>query len=77
MTDQYADKLDELYGDKQTQILRFESATAARDYELAAIIAGEALDLVNDVPPAAEIVRRIVADALAALRQPTNFRVNI
>ena len=77
MTDQYADKLDDLYGDKQTQILRLESATAARDYELAAIIAGEALDLVNDVPPAAEIVRRVVADALAALRQPTNFRVNI
>ena len=40
--------------------------TAARDqanFDVAAVIAGEACALINDIPPAAEIVERIVAQA--------------
>jgi nitronate monooxygenase len=36
---------------------------AARNYDIAAVIAGEAVGLIHDIPPAAEIVDRIVVEA--------------
>src|SRR6202030_1760920 len=41
------------------------------DYDVAAVIAGEACALIHDIPPAGEIVERVVADAerLLALRR--------
>jgi nitronate monooxygenase len=36
---------------------------AARNFDIAAVIAGEAVGLIHDIPPAAEIVDRIVVEA--------------
>ncbi|CAN7573228.1 nitronate monooxygenase [Bradyrhizobium sp. LjRoot220] len=41
----------------------YAAAQAARNFDIAAIIAGEAVGLIHDVPPAAEIVDRIVTEA--------------
>ncbi|MGG5818315.1 NAD(P)H-dependent flavin oxidoreductase [Falsiroseomonas sp. HW251] len=40
------------------------------DFDVAAVIAGEAAALIHDLPPAGEIVRRVVAEAEAALTAP-------
>ncbi len=41
----------------------YASARAAGNFEIAAVIAGEAVGLIHDVPSAAEIVERIVNEA--------------
>ena len=41
----------------------YMAARAARNFDIAAVIAGEAVGLIHDIPPAAEIVDRIVAEA--------------
>ena len=44
-------------------------ATAPDDFSKRVIWAGESVDLVNDIPSAAEIIERIVAQAVDTLRQ--------
>jgi nitronate monooxygenase len=44
-------------------------ATAGDDFSRRVVWAGESVDLVNDIPSAAEIIERIVAQAAAVLRQ--------
>ena len=46
---------------------RYAEARAAGDFDIAAVIAGEAVGLVRDIPPAAEIVDRVVREAEALL----------
>lgn len=41
----------------------YAAARAAGNFDIAAVIAGEAVGLIHDVPPAAEIVDRIVTEA--------------
>src|SRR6478609_1121106 len=41
----------------------YAAAKAAGNFDVAAVIAGEAVGLIHDVPPAAEIVDRIVTEA--------------
>lgn len=41
----------------------YAAAKAAGNFDVAAVIAGEAVGLIHDIPPAAEIVDRIVAEA--------------
>jgi nitronate monooxygenase len=41
----------------------YVAAKAAGNFDIAAVIAGEAVGLIHDIPPAAEIVDRIVAEA--------------
>lgn len=41
----------------------YAAAQAARNFDIAAVIAGEAVGLIHDIPPAAEIVDRIVTEA--------------
>ena len=50
-------------------------AVEAGDLDEAAVVVGEAADLIRDVPPAGELVRRMVAEAEAALRSGTQFIV--
>ncbi|GGC59187.1 NAD(P)H-dependent flavin oxidoreductase [Chelatococcus reniformis] len=55
---------------------RYDEARAHNDFSIAALIVGEAVDLVNDVPPAAEVVRRVVAEAEARLtNRAERFRI--
>jgi nitronate monooxygenase len=56
---QAADLNDALATHKQT----FERALAAGDTRIAPVIVGEAADLIHDLPPAADIVRRLMAEA--------------
>lgn len=46
----------------------YAAARERGDFDVAAVIAGEACALIHDIPPAGEIVRRIVAEAERALR---------
>ena len=51
---------------------RYAAAVEQADFDTAAVWAGEGIDLIRDVAPAGEIVRRLVAEtdaALARLRQ--------
>ena len=41
----------------------YADAKASGNFDIAAVIAGEAVGLIHDIPPAAEIVDRIVAEA--------------
>ncbi len=51
---------------------RYAEARAAGDFDTAAVIAGEAVDLIADIPPAAEVVERIAREAEALLAGASN-----
>jgi nitronate monooxygenase len=58
------------------EVTRYADARAAGDFDTAAVIAGEAVDLIHDVPPAAEIIERMAAEAADLLAQAsTRYRV--
>ena len=61
----------ELLQDK-TAIAEYMAARAARNFDIAAVIAGEAVGLIHDIPKAAEIVDRIVNEADHILRGQRN-----
>jgi nitronate monooxygenase len=42
---------------------QYAAAKAAGNFEIAAVFAGEAVGLIHDIPPAAEIVERIATEA--------------
>ena len=56
--------------DKEAE--RYAAARAAGDFDTAALIAGEVVDLIADVPPAAEIVKRMMATATTLLVGASN-----
>jgi nitronate monooxygenase len=51
---------------------RYAAARAAGDFDTAAVIAGEAVDLIGDVPPAAEVIERTMAQAEALIAGLSN-----
>ncbi len=53
----------ELMQNVQTVAAEYAAARAAGNFDIAAVIAGEAVGLIHDIPPAAEIVDRIVTEA--------------
>ena len=74
---------DRWYG-REAQLLQHQDEEAARydkarseaDFNTAAIIAGEAVDLIADIPPAAEIVKRMISEAEGLLAGASNrYRV--
>src|SRR4051794_29984444 len=58
---------EQLEGQRPAEEKRY-LATAADDFGTRLVWAGEGVDLVNDIPSAAEIIDRTVAEAIAALR---------
>jgi nitronate monooxygenase len=44
-------------------VAEYAAAQAAGNFDIAAVIAGEAVGLINDIPPAAEIVERMITEA--------------
>jgi nitronate monooxygenase len=58
---------------KQTEVEPAYLATAPDDFSKRVVWAGESVDLVNDIPSAAEIIERIVAQAVATLRHGARF----
>ncbi|GAB3033020.1 NAD(P)H-dependent flavin oxidoreductase [Mycobacterium bourgelatii] len=59
----------ELAAQRQEVIGRYEKAVAAEDFNVAAVLVGEAVGLVHDVRPAAELVREMVRDARRILNR--------
>jgi nitronate monooxygenase len=51
----------------------YAAAKAAGNFDIAAVIAGEAVGLIHDIPPAAEIIGRIVTEAEQILLGRRNF----
>jgi nitronate monooxygenase len=59
------------------EVARYAAARAAGDFDTAAVIAGEVVDLITDVPPAAEIVERMVTNASRLLAGASNkYRIS-
>ena len=66
----------ELLQQEDEEADRYAAARAKGDFDTAAVIAGEAVDLITDVPPASEIVRRMVTEATGLLSGASNrYRV--
>jgi nitronate monooxygenase len=53
----------ELIQNMATVSADYAAAKAARNFDIAGVFAGEAAGLIHDIPPAAEIVGRIVTEA--------------
>lgn len=53
----------ELMQNVATVAAEYAAAKAAGNFDIAAVIAGEAVGLIHDIPPAAEIVERIATEA--------------
>jgi nitronate monooxygenase len=62
----------ELLQHQADEAVHYAKARAADDFDTAAVIAGEAVDLIVDIPPAAEIVERIVTEAASLLAGASN-----
>ena len=66
----------ELLQRQAEEAARYDTARAAGDFDTAAVIAGEAVDLIADIPPAGEIVERVATEAEALLMRASNrYRV--
>jgi nitronate monooxygenase len=59
---------DDLAAALEEEIPGFQAAVREGDLETAMVWAGEAVDLISDVAPAADLIRRIGAEAEACLR---------
>jgi nitronate monooxygenase len=62
----------ELLQRQAEEAARYDAARAAGDFDTAAVIAGEAVDLISDIPPASEIVERVATEAEALLVRASN-----
>lgn len=68
-TERWLGKEDELRRDAADVARDYAAARDRGDFSIAAVIAGEAAALIHDIPPAAEIVERMVREAEAAIRR--------
>lgn len=66
--EQWSGNIEGLKANLDREQSRFLAARENGDSDIAAVIVGEGVDLVRETLPATEIVRRMVADAEAALR---------
>jgi nitronate monooxygenase len=65
----WASRERELLQQPETEGTRYLAASAAGDFETAAVIAGEAVGLIHEVLPTAETVRRTIEEAQTVLQQ--------
>jgi nitronate monooxygenase len=66
---------DDLTAALAEEIPAFRAAVREGDVETAMVWAGEAVDLISDVAPAAELIRRIGAEAEACLRHGSELLI--
>jgi len=64
---------DDLGGALDEEIPRFRAAVRDGDFDTAMVWAGEGVDLISDVAPAGELVRRIGVETEACLRQASEL----
>jgi len=66
----------ELLQHQNEEAEKYSEAREEGDFDIAGVIAGEAVDLIADIPPAAEIVDRMVNEATILLSSASNrFRI--
>jgi nitronate monooxygenase len=79
-----AEQFSEKWRGRETELLqhldeeadRYAAARTKGDFNTAAVIAGEVVDLITDIPPASEIVRRMVTEAVGLISSASNrYRV--
>lgn len=66
-TDRWIGRETELEAASEAVAAEYTAARLRGDFDIAGVIAGEACALINDIPPAGEIVERITAQAEALL----------
>ena len=66
----------ELMQHQAEEAARYDKARAAGDFDTAAVIAGEGVDMISDIPPAAEVVERMAKEASALLAGSNRYRVS-
>lgn len=71
-SEQWRGREAELLQRQDEESARYAEARANGDFKIAAVIAGEAVDLVDDVPSAAQIVERIIDEASGLLAGARN-----
>jgi nitronate monooxygenase len=71
-TAQWSGRELELLHRVEQECARYDAARDAGDYEVLAVIAGEAAGLIHEIPAAADVVRRVVAEAEALLDNATH-----
>ncbi len=64
----------ELVHNVEAVAAEYAAARDAGNYDVAAVFAGQAVGLIHDIPPAAEIVERIVSEADQILAGRRNFQ---
>jgi nitronate monooxygenase len=75
-SDRWQGREAELLQNQTDEVPRYAAARASGDFRTAAVIAGEAVDLISDIPSAAEIVERMVNEATRLLAGASNrYRV--
>ena len=75
-TERWRGREAELLQNQDDEIARYSAARTAKDFDTAGVIAGESVDLVNEILPAAEIVENTVSEATRLLGGPSNrYRV--
>jgi len=68
----------ELLQHQDEEAVRYAKARAAQDFDTAAVIAGEAVDLITDILPAAVVIERMMTDAALLLSGASNrYRVAV
>jgi nitronate monooxygenase len=71
-SDRWYGREAQLLQHQDEEATRYGKARAERDFNTAAVIAGEVVDLISDIPPAAEIVRRMITEAESLLARASN-----
>lgn len=62
----------ELLQHQHEELAKYSEAREKGDFDIAGVIAGEAVDLIADILPAAEIVDRMVKEASVLLSSASN-----
>ncbi len=65
----------ELMQNQAAEAARYDTARESGDFDTAAVIAGEAVDMIADIPSAAEVVERIATEAAALLAGSNRYNL--
>lgn len=65
--EKWRDRKPELLRHLPEEAARYDQARRDGDYDVIAVFAGEVVDLIADIPPAADVVRRMAAEAASLL----------
>jgi nitronate monooxygenase len=74
-SEQWRGRETELMQHHAGEAARYDKARESGDFDTAAVIAGEGVDMISDIPPAKEVVDRMVKEASALLAGSNRYRI--